>query len=159
MLCVKQKKKPTRGYFNCTFSSLESPAAQVFFLFFYLCRSHKKSHRAPCRSRVAPLLRSLWYWVHLGSVRSLHTPPAPIGFSPWLLGSFSGHAWRGRCIDLVVQMPSDAHQHNTDTHITSKCTHMARSHTTWILYIPTFYRFLCNFVFNETSAPCMLRWT
>lgn len=156
-MCKKKKKKksPREVILTAPFHHLNPPLPECFSFFFISAAVTKRA----IERRVAPLLRSLWYWVHLGSVRSLHTPPAPIGFSPWLLGSFSGHAWRGRCIDLVVQMPSDAHQHNTDTHITSKCTNMARSHTIWILYIPTFYRFLCNFVFNETSAPCMLRWT
>lgn len=77
--------------------------------------------------------------------------------SPWLLGSFSGHAWRGRCIDLVVQMPSDTHKHNTDTHIMSYCSHRANTgmlaHNLYHLHFQSqiyFYRFLCSFVFNET---------
>lgn len=45
--------------------------------------------------------------------------------SPWLLGSFSGHARGGRCIDLAVQMPSDTHKRKADTHLKSHGTHRA----------------------------------
>lgn len=65
MLCVKQKKKPTRGYFNCTFSSLESPAARVFFFF-----SAAVTKRAIER-RVAPVLPLYYGLCGTGSIWAL----------------------------------------------------------------------------------------
>lgn len=72
--------------------------------------------------------------------------------SPRLVCSLSGHAWRGRCIDLVAQTPSDTRERNTDTHITSNGTRSAHLHShSRSLF---FNRFLCNFVFNETYCMC-----
>lgn len=81
--------------------------------------------------------------------------------SPWLLGSISGHAWRGRCIDLVLQMPSDTHKHNaqTHTHTLNVLLHSegvywhAHIHNLYNLHLQRpepFHRFLCNFGFNDT---------
>lgn len=48
--------------------------------------------------------------------------------SPWLVCGLSGHAWRGRCIDLVAQTPSDTRERDTNTHITSNGTQSAHLH-------------------------------
>lgn len=51
---------------------------------------------APCHAH------STVPWVHLCSVRSLHTPPAPIAFPSGTAGGFSGHACPSRCIDFAL---------------------------------------------------------